>query len=145
MFADHHDDMNVKVFGDWFENVLLPKLPKERNVAIVMGNGNYHSRFAEKTLSMNMKKDIMNKFLVKHNIDIPNPIPTKPMLPEKILERNVLKQYVIDSFTKKFGYDVPQLPPYYCASNPMEMVENRLKWYAFHLNVYTSQSSKVEE
>ena len=97
------------------------------------------------TLSMNMKKDNMNKFLVKHNIDIPNPIPIKPMLPEKILERNVLKQYVIDSFTKKVGYDVLQLPPYYCVSNPIEMVENRLKCHAFHLNVYISQSSKVEE
>ena len=31
-FLDYRDDMNGKVYEIWFESVLLPKLPKERNV-----------------------------------------------------------------------------------------------------------------
>ena len=109
--------MNGKVFENRFETVLLPKLPKKRNVIVVMGNGKYHSRLVENTLSMNMTKDDLIKFLVNHNINIPSPIPANPVLLEKIIERNVPKQYVIDSFTKKVGHDALQLPPYYCVSN----------------------------
>ena len=109
--------MNGKVFENRFETVLLPKLPKKRNVIVVMGNGKYHSRLVENTLSMNMTKDDLIKSLVNHNINIPSPIPANPVLLEKIIERNVPKQYVIDSFTKKVGHDALQLPPYYCVSN----------------------------
>lgn len=44
-----------------------------------------------------MKKDDLIKYMIKQNIDIPNPIPAKPVLLEKILEKNIPKQYVIDS------------------------------------------------
>lgn len=54
---------------------------------------------------MNMKKHDMIKFKVKHTIDIPNPIPEKAVLLEKISESNIPKQYVIDSITKKVAYD----------------------------------------
>ena len=39
-----HDDMNRSVLEDWFENLLIPSLPKERKVAIVLDNAKYHSR-----------------------------------------------------------------------------------------------------
>lgn len=45
-----------------------------------MGNGKYHSRLIEKTLSMSMKKDNMIKFFVKYDIDIPSSITIKPVL-----------------------------------------------------------------
>ena len=35
--------------------------------------------------------------MIKQNIDIPNPIPAKPVLLEKIREKNIPEQYVIDS------------------------------------------------
>ena len=80
---------------------LWPELPKERNVVIVMDHAKYHSRLIEKTPLVNMKKDYIIKFIVKHNKDIPNPVPTKPVLLEKIRKRNVPKQYVIDLEDKK--------------------------------------------
>ena len=46
-FANYHDDINRKVFKDWFGNVFLPKLAKERNVVFVMDNDKYHSRLIE--------------------------------------------------------------------------------------------------
>ena len=54
-FADYYDDMNGKVFEDWFENVLLPKLTKERKYSHYNGQCQI-SQEAEKTPSMNMKK-----------------------------------------------------------------------------------------
>ena len=103
LLAGYHGDMNGKEFEDWFENVLVPELPKERNVVIVMDHAKYHSRLIEKTPLVNMKKDYIIKFMVKHNKDIPNPVPTKPVLLEKIRKRNVPKQYVIDLEDKKVG------------------------------------------
>ena len=47
-FAEYHNDMNGKAFKDWFGNVLLPNLPKERNVVIVMDNAKYHSRLVKR-------------------------------------------------------------------------------------------------
>ena len=35
--------------------------------------------------------------MIKQNIDVPNTIPAKPVLQEKIREKNIPKQYVIDS------------------------------------------------
>ena len=48
---------------------------------------------------MNIKKDEMIAFMSKHDIEIPNPIPTKSVLLEKIVVifKNIDKQYVIDS------------------------------------------------
>ena len=48
----------------------------------------------------------MIKFMVKHSIVIFNLVPAKPVLLEKIRERNIPKQYIIDSVAKKVGYDV---------------------------------------
>lgn len=97
LFADYHYDMNRKVFQDWCENVLQPKLPKERNLVIAIDNAKYHSRLVERTPSINMKKDDLIKYMIKQNIDVPNTIPAKPVLLEKIREKNIPKQYVIDS------------------------------------------------
>ena len=54
--VDYHNDMNGKVFEDWFDNLLLPKLPKEKNAVIVMNNPKYQSRLVEKAPSINVKK-----------------------------------------------------------------------------------------
>ena len=62
-----------------------------------INNAKYHSRLVERTPSINMKKDELIKYMIKQNIDIPNPIPAKPVLLEKIREKNIPEQYVIDS------------------------------------------------
>ena len=42
-YANYHDDMNAEVFEKWFANTLIPNLPKDRKVVIVMDNAKYHS------------------------------------------------------------------------------------------------------
>ena len=42
-YANYNDDMNAEVFEKWFANTLIPNLPKDRKVVIVMDNAKYHS------------------------------------------------------------------------------------------------------
>ena len=44
---------------------------------------------------------------------------------------------------EKGGYSVLRLPLYQCILNPIEMAWNQLKYHVRHLNVYTSNPSKV--
>ena len=94
---------------------------------------------------MDMKENEIIAFMSKHDIEIPNPIPAKSVLLEKILIilKNIEKQYVIDYMVEKARYSVLRLPPYYCTLNPIEMAWSQLKYHIRHLNVYTSKSSKV--
>ena len=133
------------VFEDWFENTLTANLPKERKLVVVIDSAKYHCRFIEKAPTMNMKKGEMIAIMSKHYIEIPNPVPTKLVLLEKILIilKDIEKQYVIDCMTEKALYSVLRLPPYHCILNPMELARNQLKYHVGHLNVYTSKPSNV--
>ena len=66
-----------------------------------MDNAKYHSRFVEKSRTMNMRKMI---FMIKHHIEIPLSLPVKPVLLQKICEANILKKYVVDEMTLYAGY-----------------------------------------
>ena len=107
-------------------------------------NAKYLCRLIEKAPVMNMKKDEMIAFMSKHNIEIPNPVPTKSVLLEKILIilKTIEKKYVIDSMANTAGYSVLRLPPYHCILNPIEMAWNQLKYHALHLNIYTNKPLK---
>ena len=59
-----------------------------------------------------MKKDEMIAFMSKHNIEILNMIPTKSVLLEKIILKNIKKYYAIDFISKKVDYSVLRLSPY---------------------------------
>ena len=137
--------MSGILFEDWFENMLTANLPKERKVVVVMDNAKYHCRFIKKAPTMNIKMDEMIAFMSKHDIEIPNPIPAKSVLLEKILIifENIEKQYVIDVLVEKAGYSVLRLPLYHCILNPIEMAWNQLKHHVRHLNAYTSNPSKI--
>ena len=88
-----------------------------------MDNAKYHCKFIEKAPTMNIKKDEMIAFMSKHDIEIPNPIPTKSVLLEKIVTifKNIEKQYVFDSMVQKGGYSVLRLSLYHYISSPIEM------------------------
>ena len=68
-----------------------------------MDNAKYHCRFIEKTPTMNIKKDEMIVFILNPDIEIPNPIPRKSVILEKILIifKNIENQDVIDSMAEK--------------------------------------------
>ena len=142
--ADYHNDISGIVFEDWFENTLTANLPKERTLVVVMDSAKYRSRFIEKARTMNMKKGEMIAVMSKYDIEIPNALPTKSVLLEKILIilKNIEKQYVIDCL-EKARYSVLRLPPYHCILNPIELTRNQLKYHVSHLNVHRSKPSNV--
>ena len=110
-----------------------------------MDSAKYHCRFIEKAPTLNMKKGEMIAVMSKYDIEIPNTIPTKSVLLEKILIilKNIEKQYVIDFMFEKAHYSVLRLPPYHCILNPIELAWNQLKYHVGHLNVYTSKPSNI--
>ena len=107
-------------------------------------NAKYLCRLIEKSPIMNMKKDEMIAFMSKHDIEFPNPVPTKSALLGKILIilKNIEKQHVINSMAKTADYSVLPLPPYYCLLGRIEMAWNQLKYHVLHLNIYTNNLLK---
>ena len=63
--------MNAEVFGTWFANTLIPNLPKDIKIVAVMNNSKYHSRLAEKSPTINMKKKKKIFYMIKYRIEIP--------------------------------------------------------------------------
>ena len=74
-----------------------------------------------------MKKDEMIAFMSKQDIEILNMIPKKSVLLEKIIFKNIKKQYAIDSMSEKVGYSVLRLSPYRFILNPIEMASASLE------------------
>ena len=63
---DYHGSFNFEVFYNWFQNKLLPNLPKKS--CIVMDRATYHMVPEERLIPSQMKKDDIQKWLTKHNI-----------------------------------------------------------------------------
>ena len=57
----------------------------------MVDDAKYYRRFIEKAPTMNMRKDEMIVFMSKHEIEIPNPIPTKLVLLEKMWKKKYWK------------------------------------------------------
>ena len=82
----------------------------------------------------------MLEFMMRRNISIPQPVPTKPVLLQKIKQGKIQKEYVTDNLAKKHGHVVLRLPPYHCVLNAIETVWSQLKQ-----NVFTDQPKKVTD
>ena len=92
----------------------------------------------------NLKADMIN-FMKDHGIRIPEPIPIKAVLLEKIKMANIKKRFVIDEMASKKGHQVLRLPPYHCCLNPIEMVWHQMKENVRRQNVYSDSREKVLE
>lgn len=79
--------MNGSVFEDWLERTFISNLAKERKVVIVIDNAKCHGRFIKRHQPWTWR--IMKWLLLwqKHDIEMPNPIPTKLKLLRKIYKK----------------------------------------------------------
>ena len=80
--ADYHQDMNSDVFESWLEKQLLPNLPQK--CVLILDNASYHRRQEVKVPTQATKRTEMLEFMMKKNIPIPSPVPTRPVLLERI-------------------------------------------------------------
>ena len=69
--------MNGTIFENWFQSTLLPNLSKGKKVVIDLDNTKHHSRYVERTPTMNMKKNDMIAIMINYGIEIPDPLSTK--------------------------------------------------------------------
>ena len=81
--------------------------------------------------------------MMKKNISIPSPVPTRPVLLERIKLFQVEKKYFVDNLIRRHGHEVLRLPPYHCVLNAIELVWSKLKRTVRSENVFTEQPDKV--
>ncbi|KAJ4450356.1 hypothetical protein ANN_01777 [Periplaneta americana] len=85
--ADSHDEMNSEIFEDWFTNKLMKNLPTSPPCIIVTDNAAYHSRLQFRLPNRSTRKDDIISFMVQHNLEVPNPLPT--------MTREIERQYIV--------------------------------------------------
>ena len=139
--ADYHQDMNSDVFERWLEKQLLPNLPQK--CVLIIDNANYHSRQEVKVPTQATKKAEILEFMMKKNIPIPSPVPTRPVLLERIKLFQVEKEHFVDNLIRRDGHEVLRLPPYHCVLNAIELGWSKLKRTIRSENVFTEQPDKV--
>lgn len=143
--ADSHDEMNATVFENWFKNLLLQNLSKDRKYVIVLDNASYHSRQLIKIPTKSSNKSEIIEFMKKFDLPVPDPVPIKLILLERIKAANINKMYAVDEMARKAGHEVLRLPPYYCILNPIELVWARLKSNVRKSNITPQLSASVCE
>jgi transposase len=144
--ADYHSDMNHQVFEEWFKNRLLPNLPENSVIVIVMDNASYHSRQDRKLPTKCSKKQEIKDFMLEHKLEIPDRV-TKSVLLQTIQNSDIdkTKSYAVDNMAKSLDHTIERLPPYYCVLNPIELVWSQLKHRVRKENkTPTSHSSVVD-
>ena len=92
--------MNGDAFEDWFEEKLLPNLPKNRKCVIVKDNAKYNSRLVKKTPSMKMKR-IRNVSLYGNTHTNSNHLGLEPILLESIKKAKIPKEFIIDKLADR--------------------------------------------
>jgi transposase len=124
--ADYHQDMDHKLFEQWFKNKLLTNIP--RGSVIVMDNASYHSKQENKIPTNSSRKSDIIEFLEKNNLSYSQKN-TKKILLQLIAdsEMDKSKQFQVDNLAKEQGCEVLRLPPYYCVLNPIELIWSQLK------------------
>ena len=85
--------MNSDVFESWLEKQLLPS----QKCVLIIDNGSYHSGQEVKVPTQATKKAEILEFMMKKNIPIPSPVPTRPVLLERIKLFQVEKEYLVDN------------------------------------------------
>ena len=114
--ADYHQEMNSDVFESWLEKQLLPNLPQK--CVLIIDNASYHSRQEVKVPIQATKKAEILEFI---------PVPTRPVLLERIKLFQVEKEYFVDNLIRRHGHEVLRLPPYHCVFNAIELAWSMLK------------------
>ena len=122
--TDYHEEMNAKVFEEWFQKV-LQLLPD--NAVIVMDNASYHSRKVEKIPTTSSKKKDMQDWLSSKNIDFNVHMVRSELLQLINLHKEQYNLYVTDEMARRNNKVVLRLPPYHCELNPIELIWAQIK------------------
>ena len=124
--GDYHNQMNAKLFQEWFANQLLPNISP--NSVIVMDNASYHSVQSDKKPTSSWRKADIKDWLLKKGVHADESM-VKPELYDLAKKLGVNTKYVIDTMAEAAGHKVVRLPPYHCQYNPIELIWAQVKTY----------------
>ena len=140
--GDYHQEMNSKVFLEWFER-LCSALPGPS--CIVLDNASYHNARTDATTcptSATLKATMLT-WLRERNIEFDNCM-TKPELYEIIKRNKPQIVYKTDELAWQWGHTVLRTPVRQCELNPIELVWAQVKHYVAKNNT-TFRMSDVKK
>lgn len=116
--GDYHGSFNFEVFHEWFNNKLLPNLPKKS--CVVMDRATYHMIPEERVIPSQMRKGEIQNWLTSHSIYWDTDW-LKPKLKDKMINNMDLTP-VVQKEAKKRGHRLLVLPVHHPELNPIELV-----------------------
>jgi len=116
--GDYHGQVNYELFSKWFQEKLLPNIPK--NSLIIMDNAAYHNVLSACSAPTAMsKKETIRDWLIKNNTPVSEDC-LKPELIELLLQKSPNPTYEIDLLAVNAGHEVLRTPPYHPELQPIE-------------------------
>lgn len=116
--GDYHGQVNHELFSKWFQDKLLPNIPK--NSLIIMDNASYHNVLSPCSApTPSCKKDNIKLWLAQNGAPTADDC-LKPELIELLNKFAPMPTYAIDLIAKQAGHEVLRTPPYHPELQPIE-------------------------
>jgi len=116
--GDYHGQVNYELFSKWFQEKLLPNIPK--NSLIIMDNAPYHNVLSHCSSPISSsKKEDMRLWLAKNNVPVSEDC-LKPEMIELLQKIAPTPTYAIDLIAEQAGHEVLRTPPYHPELQPIE-------------------------
>lgn len=116
--GDYHGQVNYELFSKWFQEKLLPNIPK--NSLIIMDNAPYHNVLSPCSApTSTSKKEYMRLWLAKNNVPVVDDC-LKPEMIELLNKIAPAPTYAIDLIAEQAGHEVLRTPPYHPELQPIE-------------------------
>ncbi len=121
--GDYHQQFDHQVFQKWFQEQLLPNLPKR--CSIVMDRCPFHMVGKDSIIPKQMRKLELQEWLTQNGFDWEESW-LKPRLIEEVEDKRD-KKTMVEIFAENKGHRVLFLPVYHPELNPIELVWNTAK------------------
>ena len=117
--GDYHGQMNQGLFKKWFEEKLLPNIPKES--LIIMDNASYHNILsAHSAPTSKCNKEKIRSWLEKNDIPLSDDC-LKIEMVEVLSKIAPSPTYIIDEIAARHGHEILRTPPYHPELQPIEI------------------------
>jgi transposase len=116
--GDYHGQVNYELFSKWFQEKLLPNIPK--NSLIIMDNAPYHNVLSPCSAPTSAsRKEYMRLWLAQNNVPVSDDC-LKPEMIELLNKIAPAPTYAIDVIAAQAGHEVLRTPPYHPELQPIE-------------------------
>jgi len=121
--GDYHQQFDHQVFQQWFQEQMLPHLPKR--CLIVMDRCPYHMVGQDSIIPQQMRKIELQEWLTQNGFDWEESW-LKPRLIAEVEDKRD-KKTMVEMFAEQKGHRVLFLPVHHPELNPIELVWNTVK------------------